>query len=139
MGIKENIFKFFGQKSQTVELSANSKNNVSSKQTLNTGLVNQIAQKSLSRVRQDVGSWNTALTMARKAEKPKRHLLYNLYDEISIDGLLRSQLSNRFLKSLASSFTISDKNGKVNDEITALLQDKIWAERRRAKLKSKTN
>ncbi|AUX17364.1 hypothetical protein [Flavobacterium columnare] len=78
----------------------------------NAGLVNSIAQKSLSRVRQDVGTWNTALTMARKAEKPKRHLLYNLYDEISIDGLLRSQLSNRFLKSLASSFTISDKTEK---------------------------
>ncbi|MEG3973449.1 DUF935 family protein [Microcoleus sp. herbarium8] len=92
----------------------------------NTVLVNQIMQKSMSRVRQDVASWNTALAMARKAEKPKRYLLYNLYDEITIDGLLRSQLSNRFLKSLASSFTIADKSGKVNEEITALLQDKIW-------------
>lgn len=97
-----------------------------SAKTSNTGLVNQIAQKSISRVRQDVASWNTALTMARKAEKPKRFLLYNLYDEISIDGLLRSQLSNRFLKSLAATFIISDKSGKVNDEVTAFLQDKIF-------------
>lgn len=37
-------------------------------------LVNQILEKSISRVRQDVASWNAALTMARKAEKPKRHL-----------------------------------------------------------------
>lgn len=96
------------------------------KKTLNTGLVNQIAQKSLSRVRQDVGSWNTALTMARKADKPKRALLYNLYDEISIDGLLRSQISNRFLKSLSNVFIVSDKNGKENEVVTALLQDKIW-------------
>ena len=91
-----------------------------------TKLFNQILQKSMSRVRQDVGSWNTALTMARKAEKPKRHLLYNLYDEISIDGLLSSQLGNRILKSLATSFTISDKSGKENEELTALLQNKIW-------------
>lgn len=93
---------------------------------LGNGLVNQILQKSLSRVRQDVASWNTALTMARKAEKPKRYLLYNLYDEILIDGLLRSQVSNRFLKSLATTFIISDKSGKVNDEVTAFLQDKIF-------------
>ena len=92
----------------------------------NSKLVNQILQKSLSRVRQDVGTWNTALTMAKKAEFPKRHLLYNLYDEISIDGLLTSQLANRTLKSLATNFIISDKSGKVNEEVTALLQNKIW-------------
>ena len=92
----------------------------------NSVLVNQILQKSLSRVRQDVGTWNTALTMARKAEFPKRFLLYNLYDEISIDGLLTSQLGNRILKSLATNFIISDKSGKVNEEVTALLQNKIW-------------
>jgi phage gp29-like protein len=92
----------------------------------NTKLVNQIIEKSMSRVRQDVGSWNTALTMARKADQPKRHLLYNLYDEISIDGLLASQLGNRLLKSLSSNFTIADKSGKLNEEATALLQDKIW-------------
>ena len=65
-------------------------------------------------MRQDVGTWNTALTMAKKADKPKRHLLYNLYDEISIDGLLTSQLGNRNLKSLSTNFIISDKSGKVN-------------------------
>lgn len=93
---------------------------------LENKLVNQILAKSMSRVRQDVASWNTALTMARKAEKPKRHLLHNLYEEISIDGLLASQLGNRSLKSLSTSFIISDKSGKKNDELTALLQDKIW-------------
>jgi len=94
--------------------------------SLDNKLVNQILQKSISRVRQDVASWNQALTMAKKADKPKRHLLYNLYDEISIDGLLSSQLDNRILKSLSESFTISDKSGKVNEEATALRQDKIW-------------
>jgi phage gp29-like protein len=93
---------------------------------LDNKLVNQILAKSMSRVRQDVASWNTALTMARKAEKPKRFLLYNLYDEISIDGLLKSQLGNRNLKSLSTSFIISDKSGNTNEDATALLQDKIW-------------
>jgi hypothetical protein len=91
-----------------------------------SGLVNQIMPVSMSRVRQDVLTWNTALTMARKAENPRRHLLMNLYDEIFIDGLLRSQISNRFLKSLSSNFIISDKSGKINEEVTNFLQDKIW-------------
>ena len=93
---------------------------------LDNKLINQILAKSMSRVRQDVASWNTALTMARKAEKPKRHLLHNLYEEIAIDGLLASQLGNRSLKSLSTTFIISDKSGKVNEELTALLQDKIF-------------
>lgn len=89
-------------------------------------LLSTIVEKNISRVRQDVQSWNTALTNARKAEKPKRFALYNLYDEISIDALLKSQLENRFLKSLSSNFILQDKSGKRNDELTDLLQDKIW-------------
>lgn len=96
------------------------------KGALDNKLVNQILEKSISRVRQDVASWNTALTMARKAEKPKRHLLQNLYTEIGIDGLLTSQVKNRQLKSLSSNFIISDKSGNINEELTNLLQDKIW-------------
>ncbi|MWB92977.1 DUF935 family protein [Flavobacterium sp. GA093] len=90
------------------------------------GLVNQIVPVAMSRVRQDVLTWKTALTMAGKTEKPKRFLLMNLYDEINIDGLLRSQVGNRFLKSLACNFQITDKAGKLNEEVTNFLQDKIW-------------
>lgn len=90
------------------------------------GLVNQIVPVAMSRVRQDVQTWKTALAMAEKTEKPKRYPLMNLYKEINIDGLLRSQVGNRFLKSLACNFQITDKAGKVNEEVTNFLQDKIW-------------
>lgn len=90
------------------------------------GLVNQIVPVAMSRVRQDVQTWKTALAMAEKTEKPKRYPLMNLYKEINIDGLLRSQIGNRFLKSLACNFQITDKAGKVNEEVTNFLQDKIW-------------
>ncbi|GEP52366.1 hypothetical protein FNO01nite_30380 [Flavobacterium noncentrifugens] len=96
------------------------------KGALDMKLINQILEKSISRVRQDVASWNAALTNARKAEKPKRFLLYNLYDEISIDALVTSQVKNRFLKSLSENFIIQDKAGKKNEELTNLLQDKKW-------------
>jgi phage gp29-like protein len=89
-------------------------------------LSNQVIEKSISRVRQDVRNWNQALNMARKSDQPKRYLLYNLYDEIILDSLLYSQIMNRFLKSQATTFLISDLKGVVNTEITAMLQDKIW-------------
>ncbi len=103
-------------------------------------LINSIIEKSISRVRQDVASWNSALTSAKKAEKPKRHLLYNLYDEVMIDALLKSQIENRFLKSLSSNFILQDKAGKKNEELTNLLQDKVWVnEINKAILGSKTH
>lgn len=92
------------------------------------GFVSQIVAATISRVRQDVTTWNAALTMARKAENPKRHLLHNLYDEIEMDALLTSQVQNRFLKSLASAFMITDKAGKLNEEATAKLQNKIFVD-----------
>lgn len=92
------------------------------------GFQGQIVIPSISRVRQDVTTWNAALTMARKQENPKRHLLHNLYDEIEMDALLTSQIQNRFLKSLASIFMITDSAGKINEEATAKLQNKIFVD-----------
>lgn len=85
-----------------------------------------IAPKSISRTRQDIASWNKALTLAKKADKPKRWQLYNLYDEIILDALLKSQIENRMLKSLSQSFTLTDESGNIDQEATALLQNKIW-------------
>ncbi|OXA83705.1 hypothetical protein B0A56_00755 [Flavobacterium columnare NBRC 100251 = ATCC 23463] len=85
-----------------------------------------IAPKSVARTRQDIASWNRALTMARKAENPKRWQLYNLYDEIMLDALLKSQIENRTLKSLAQAFTLSDEKGVIDEEATNLLQNQIW-------------
>lgn len=114
--------RYISRKQNPIDLAAKSNVNKASFD----GFVGKIAPVSITRVRQDVLSWNQALTMARKAEKPRRHLLQNLYDEIEIDALLQSQLKNRFLKSLSNSFIISDSSGKLNEETTAFLQDKIW-------------
>ena len=85
-----------------------------------------IAPKAVARTRQDIASWNRALTMARKVDAPKRWQLYNLYDEIMLDALLKSQIENRMLKSLAQAFTLSDESGNIDQEATGLLQNKIW-------------
>lgn len=94
--------------------------------TTGESMVSTIAPKSIARTRQDVSKWNSALTAARKGEDPKRWLLQLLYDEIMIDALLTSQIENRRNKSLSQSFQIEDKKGKINQELTDLLQNKKW-------------
>jgi len=45
-----------------------------------------VAEKSISRTRQDIKSWNDALNLARKNEDRKWYPLQLLYDEIFMDA-----------------------------------------------------
>jgi phage gp29-like protein len=91
-----------------------------------TSYVPTIAPKTISRTRQDIKNWNDALNMANNVDQPKRFPLYNLYDNILIDLHLQSQINNRMLKSLAQPFIMKDLNGKLNQDLTDLLQNKKW-------------
>lgn len=86
----------------------------------------RIVEKSLARTRMDVLNWTQALNMAKNADNPRRHLIYNLYDEILIDALLTSQIENRRLISLSQKFSLSSATGEVNDEVTNALQTSGW-------------
>lgn len=106
--------------------------------TTPTAVSHLIAQKSISRTRQDIKNWNEALNAARTAEDPKFFQLHLLYREIVIDALLSSQLENRILKSLKTPFLIKDSKGKKNDEVTELFQNsKFVSDLSRAILQSK--
>jgi len=85
-----------------------------------------VAEKSISRTRQDIKSWNDALNLARKNEDRKWYPLQLLYDEIFMDAHLRSQVQNRVNKSVAASFSFTDLNGTVNEELTNLYQNATW-------------
>lgn len=95
-------------------------------ETKTTKPIFSIAPKSISRVRKDIADWNKALQMAMMEENPKFYPLYNLLDEILQDALLKSQIENRRNKSLSQTFSIVGKDGKVNQEITDLLQNQIF-------------
>ena len=97
-----------------------------SNKTTATTVSYKIAPKSVSRTRQDIQHWNQALNQARTAENPKFYPLQLLYNEISIDALLASQVENRRLKSLSTSFVFTDSKGKLNEELTDLLQNQTW-------------
>lgn len=70
--------------------------------------------KSVSRIRQDIQSWNRALNLARSVEFTQNYALQLLYNEIMIDGHLTSQMSNRKEQVWSSDFVINT-GGKPNE------------------------
>lgn len=95
-------------------------------ETKTTKNIFETAPKSISRARKDISDWSKVLQMAMLDENPTFWGLYNLLDEVSQDPLLKSQTENRRNKSLSQSFSITGKDGKVNQEITDLLQNQIF-------------
>ena len=83
----------------------------------------QIAPKSIARTRQDIASWNQAIKHTRLLEYPKWFKLQQLYDEILTDALLTSQIKNRQLKSLSKKIVLKNKNGEVDIEQSAFLNN----------------
>ena len=88
--------------------------------------VSGIVPKTISQTRKDIKEWLSAQQMATAAENAKRYPLYNLYAEIQKDLHLQSQINNRMLKSLSKAFVIKDKSGKVDEELTLLLNNQNW-------------
>lgn len=86
----------------------------------------KIAPKAISQARSDISTWKAALRQANQADSPKRIRLQNLYKDILLDALLNSQIENRKQQTLSSKFSIKDKNGKVNEEVTAQLRQSPW-------------
>jgi phage gp29-like protein len=78
--------------------------------------------KAVSRTRQDIQSWNMALRMAQ-SEDPKNYKLQMLFDEISNDALLTSQIQNRKQQLFTSSFSLKKPNGEVDEEQTTKLKN----------------
>ena len=77
--------------------------------------------KSVSRARQDIASWNSALAAAQ-AEEPKNYALQLLYREICIDALMTSQMENRKQQTLSAAYSIKDAKGEKDEEQTAILK-----------------
>jgi phage gp29-like protein len=78
--------------------------------------------KAVSRTRQDIQSWNMALRMAQ-SEDAKNYKLQLLFDEISNDALLTSQIQNRKQQLFTSSFSLKKPNGDVDQEQTTKLKN----------------
>jgi phage gp29-like protein len=118
MGIITTFFKeAWGHKVESTELAA-------SQPKKGSGYIQNIVPKTVSQTRQDIKTWTNAQNAAMVEENPKFFPIQNLYDNILKDLHLQSQVNNRMLKSLSRPFSIKNADGKTNDELTTLLQDK---------------
>ena len=84
-------------------------------------LANKIIRRSISRSKRDIADWKQAERRAKATEDPRFYPIQDLYDEISNDALLSSQINNRVLQTIAAPFELTNQDGTVNDEATAML------------------
>lgn len=108
---------------RTVKLKSPEAATTVSKRT--SGYIHKIAPKSISRARQDMASWTTALRQAENVDAPKRVLLQKLYNNIRVDALLSSQIENRKMITLSSSFSLK-KGDTIDTNSTAILKQLPW-------------
>lgn len=78
--------------------------------------------KSVSRIRQDIKSWNRALDMNRNAEEPRTYALQLLFDEIKLDALLTSQIENRKRQVFSCGFNLLNAKGDIDEAQTEILK-----------------
>lgn len=88
-------------------------------------VINNITIRPTRRTTQDIGSWRNAMTAA-EADQPRRVLLYDLYDDLLLDGHLRSIIDKRIM-AVTNSPLLFVANKKSIDEISEL-QEKAWFE-----------
>ncbi|MDR2449688.1 MAG: DUF935 domain-containing protein [Prevotellaceae bacterium] len=81
----------------------------------------KIIRKSISQTRRDIADWRYAIRIATMVSEPKQVLLQEIYGDITNDALLSSQINNRQEQTISSPFELVDDGGKVNDNMTALL------------------
>lgn len=88
-------------------------------------IVNQVILKAPQRKVYDVGDWRNAL---RSADSGRVKSLYDLFDDVLIDGLLADAISKRIDAVLNSELIFLDKDGKEVEEITAIMDTTDWEE-----------
>lgn len=88
-------------------------------------MVNQIIVKAPTRKVYDVGDWRNAL---RSADSGRVKTLYDLFDDVLIDGVLADAVSKRIDAVLNSELVFLDKDGKEVEEIAEIMDTTDWEE-----------
>lgn len=109
MNFKDLYNKVFSKATITVPNKVNFKNNIFEQQQY--------------RYIQDITNYKTALQAAESIYSPNRNLLYNLYNNITLDTHLASLTESRKIKSLSHPFKII-RNGVDDEEATKLFNSK---------------
>lgn len=88
-------------------------------------VINQLIVKAPTRKVYDVGDWRNAL---RSADSGRVKSLYDLFEDVLIDGVLADAVSKRIDAVLNSELTFLDKDGKEVEEIAAIMDTTDWEE-----------
>lgn len=89
-------------------------------------LLDKLIASNTARARKDIQSWRTAMQQAEKVENPNRNMLYNLYDELVLDGHLFSLMRKSKLAVSGAEFSVvNSKDNKIDIEKTMLFK-KPW-------------
>lgn len=83
----------------------------------------RVVKKSITRTRKDIADWKCALLSAQRARDPRFHQLQEIFDEISDDALLTSQINNRHERTVSAPFELVSQDGNVDDKLTVQLRD----------------
>lgn len=81
-------------------------------------------EQQLQRVRQDAQSFNIAVQAAESPMYPNRFLLMQTYQQIVLDGQVKSAMLQRKSKVLCQKFVVRDANGEENEQKTAWFNQK---------------
>ena len=88
-------------------------------------VIQNIVVKPIQRTTQDIGTWRLAMRSA-ESDIPRRILLYDLYEDLLLDGHLGSIIDKRIM-SVTNSPLIFTANKKIIDQVNEL-QEKGWFE-----------
>lgn len=81
----------------------------------------RVIKKSISQVRADIADWSHAKKIAQRADNPRFYKLQDLYDQVSNDALLTSQMSNRMEVTISAAYQLADADGNIDEKMTAAL------------------
>ncbi|MBN2669975.1 MAG: DUF935 family protein [Bacteroidales bacterium] len=108
--------KFGREYKRPVALAGSKRENPSS-------IIAKIADAFKDRSRKDIDRWRSALQLAESKEKPRRDLLYAIYDDLRTDGHLENQIDMRKSAVLNTEFQIKSRStGEVDEEKTRLIR-----------------
>jgi hypothetical protein len=95
-----------------------------SKETL---VINELNVRSIDRNRKDIATWRNALISAESVRFPNRSRLYDLYEDILLDGHLTGVIGKKINAVLNKEIKF-EKEGKVVTAMDPLLQSAVFRE-----------
>ncbi len=90
-------------------------------------IVNELNLRSIDRTRKDVGTWRHALMAAESVYNPNRSRLYDIYEEILLDGHLSGIIEKR-IDAILNKTIFFEQDGKRIKEMDAFVNSAAFRE-----------